>query len=288
MNAALILDLKKSRKYSIDERNEIQQYLVKITDALNELFEKRIVRELRFNGGDELQGLFSDPESAFLCLRMLSRTLYRIHYHAGIGIGEWTTVVNERDTFYQDGPVYHRARKAIDLAKKESDYTAMIVSDKECDPVLNAMLNGCYRLISSNSSYQNELAILLECRYPILHDYPFQYGAMSSLLEIIRNNNNITMKQRTHGNDTDIIETNKVINQKVILNESSIVEYIELNQKTDDVFFKNSHPYGAASELAEYTELTRQAVDKALRKANTYTERSLAIAIVKMLRQTEF
>lgn len=286
MTAALILDLQKSRSYSDKDRNNIQQYLILVTDILNEIFAERIEKKMRFNGGDEIQGLFKDQESAFLCLRMISRALHTIKYHAGIGIGEWTTIVEERDTFYQDGPVYHRARNAIDMAKKESDYTAMIVSETEHDPVLNAMLNSCYRLINSNSPYQNELAILLECRYPILQDYPFKTEALSEFLEIVKSNYGKTMDALSRFQDT-IIRAQEQMSKGFTLNES-MGKYIEINHPTDSVIFKYGHPYGAASELAEYTGLTRQAVDNALRKGNAYTERSVALAIIKQLRQINF
>ena len=283
MYAALILDLEKSKRYSNAMRNDIQQSLVKTADFLNGVFEKDILKELRFSGGDELQGLFRNPASAFLCLRMLWRVFHGIKFHAGIGIGEWTTIVENRDTYYQDGPVYHQARKAVELAKKESDCTAVIVSKTEYDPILNAMLNSCYRLIQGASSYQNELAILLECRYPIPQDYPLNLNVMAEFPEMAKsiyreNTASYTRIQNaiSKGMETGKSNTNSPI-QKL---SEPIKAYTDTSHSSDDILFQYSHPYGAASELSGYTGLTRQAVDNGLRKGDVYTERSIALAII--------
>lgn len=283
MYAALILDLEKSKRYSNAMRNDIQQSLVKTADFLNGVFEKDILKELRFSGGDELQGLFRNPASAFLCLRMLWRVFHEIKFHAGIGIGEWTTIVENRDTYYQDGPVYHQARKAVELAKKESDCTAVIVSKTEYDPILNAMLNSCYRLIQGASSYQNELAILLECRYPIPQDYPLNLNVMAEFPEMAKsiyreNTASYTRIQNaiSKGMETGKSNTNSPI-QKL---SEPIKAYTDTSHSSDDILFQYSHPYGAASELSGYTGLTRQAVDNGLRKGDVYTERSIALAII--------
>ena len=283
MYAALILDLEKSKRYSNAMRNDIQQSLVKTADFLNGVFEKDILKELRFSGGDELQGLFRNPASAFLCLRMLWRVFHEIKFHAGIGIGEWTTIVENRDTYYQDGPVYHQARKAVELAKKESDCTAVIVSKTEYDPILNAMLNSCYRLIQGASSYQNELAILLECRYPIPQDYPLNLNVMAEFPEMAKsiyreNTASYTRIQNaiSKGMGTGKSNTNSPI-QKL---SEPIKAYTDTSHSSDDILFQYSHPYGAASELSGYTGLTRQAVDNGLRKGDVYTERSIALAII--------
>ncbi len=282
MYAALILDLEKSKKYSLEMRNGIQQSLVRTSDYLNMVFKSDILKELRFNGGDELQGLFRNPTSAFLCLRMIWRALHGVKLHAGIGIGEWTTIVEDRDTYYQDGPVYHQARKAIELAKKETECNVIIISKTEYDPMLNAMLNSCYRFIQGASSYQNELAILLECRYPIPQNYQFDMKMLAEFPELAKNNYRIIKDPRSRIQDA----VSKGLQNSPIqrLNEP-IQAFTDTSHSSDDIIFQYSHPYGAASELTEYTGLARQAIDYGLRKGDAYTERSIALAIVKLFRR---
>lgn len=293
MVAVLTLDLRNSKMYHKEKRNEIQQYLIRVTDHLNLLFATGLLRSLRFSGGDELQGLFRNPDSAFLCLRMFQRMLRQIPFHAGIGIGEWTTVVDERDTFYQDGPVYHRARKAIDQSKKETDYTALICSGTERDPFLNALLNSCMRFMQRNSAYQNELAVLLECRFPIQPKLPLNPNMLEKTPSIIktapvRSQESFTpvqvlsLAEKNH--PFDYISDKKTASPLEAL-QKPITVLPETHSSSDNLIFRNGHPFRAASELAEYTGLKRQAVDSALRSSGTYIERSVALALVEALNE---
>ena len=84
---ALIVDLEKSRSYTPEVRNSIQNYILSVMRALNELYENSLAKEVEFSAGDEVQGLFFSPESAYLYLRMLSMLVFPVKVRAGIGIG---------------------------------------------------------------------------------------------------------------------------------------------------------------------------------------------------------
>ena len=62
----LIIDIEKSKKYSIDNRNQIQFYMDKYIRSLNMLFSKEFQCEVMFSAGDEVQGLFDNVISALL------------------------------------------------------------------------------------------------------------------------------------------------------------------------------------------------------------------------------
>ncbi|MBQ6160004.1 MAG: hypothetical protein IJK24_03545 [Oscillospiraceae bacterium] len=170
--AALMIDLKHSRRYAPEARQQIQQYMIRAAETANKLFRHVMLRELCFNGGDEVQALFVSPVWAYLCLRLLRRLLFPLELHAGIGAGEWTTQIEDKNTFYQDGTAYHRAREAIELAKRDNDNTALLMFGESGDEVFpsnrawNAMMNAGFCLTERNTAYQNELSLLLECMYP--------------------------------------------------------------------------------------------------------------------------
>ena len=63
--AALIIDLKKSRSYTKEDRNNIQHYIMDVIHLLNCLYCRELVREVDFSAGDEVQGLFLSPEAAY-------------------------------------------------------------------------------------------------------------------------------------------------------------------------------------------------------------------------------
>ena len=264
MVAALTLDLKNSQKYDLMRRNDLQRYLIDITDKLNLVFHGSLLRELRFNGGDEIQGLFQEPGNAFLCLRLFHRCLHKIPFHAGIGIGEWSTVIDNKDTFYQDGSAYHRARKAIELSKKEKEYTAVISSGTGRDPVLNAMLNSCFQLMAKSTESQNTLLLLFECCYPLQSSVQINLNALEKLLPVVFHDYRVS--------------------RTPVLSETAEAYIQDSDTSNDSLVFQDAHPFGAAKRLADIMGSTRQNIDKALYATNVYAERAAALALLFELR----
>ena len=287
MYCALTVDLKDSRKYPTESRNELQHYLISAAEALNQIFRPTLERELSFSGGDELQGLFIGPDAAFLCLRMLRRLLFPIPLHAGMGVGEWTTVIPERNTFYQDGPAFHRARAAIEQAKRETDYTALISLGSADSAGMNAMLNAVFALTEQNTAYQNELALLLECFYPILSEEGLYLTELNSIPALMRRRKGLAAffdeKERKRPNTVfDKVEREpdfRLRNAKQTWSEAW-----RENRPVQRESYPFAHPRGAASAIAEAAGLTRQAVDTALRASNVYAERALTLALLEMLK----
>ena len=278
MPAALTIDLKGSRKFDNQNRELIQYYLIEISDALNEIFQPSLLKNLRFNGGDELQGLFKGINEAYLCLRFFRRMLFPLEIYAGIGEGEWTTVVKERDTFYQDGSAYHNAREAIECAKREADYTALLSSKNINDIRWNAMMNAGFRFINRNTVFQNDLAILLECIFPIHRDGMMDFTRLLSLLDIIKIRNSISTLPKKAERNLQLLEDYN--------NDSNIWKEIDTkgqaNNNWTSLIYKYSHPYSAASIIAKLTGISRQSIDVALKASNVYVERAVAMALIDM------
>ena len=272
--AALMMDLKKSRVYTDEERSRIQYFLISISEQMNNLFMDSMYRKLRFNGGDEIQGLFVNSEAAFLCLRMFERVfaLCGIECRFGMGIGEWTTVIDSYDTFYQDGPVYHRARNAIDKTKRNADYKALICSASIRDRQINAMLD-CDLKLLYNSKFSNEMALLLEYLYPIGEINKNAFCTfISGSIEVI----NHYIQQRDQSR-----YITKAQNKSPLITVCDMEKIIGTIRQSEqeDLFYQYAHPFGAVSELAELTGLPRTRVSRGL-IANTYAERALALAII--------
>lgn len=59
--SVLMIDLKKSRSYSIQDRNNLQNSILNSIKILNEVFKNSIKKEVEFSAGDEIQGLFTSP-----------------------------------------------------------------------------------------------------------------------------------------------------------------------------------------------------------------------------------
>lgn len=81
--------MKRSRSYSVEDRNSIQNFIITVIEELNEVFSGSLAKNVEFSGGDEVQGLFLDPEAAYLYFRMFCMLIFPVEIRAGIGVGEW-------------------------------------------------------------------------------------------------------------------------------------------------------------------------------------------------------
>ena len=300
MAAALTVDLKDSRKMEPERRMRIQRYMVYAAKTLSRLYGRRMIRKFSFIGGDEMQGLLRSPADAYLCLRLLRRLLFPLELHAGIGVGEWETRVDAKNTYYQDGPAYHRAREAVELAKRDRDNGAILIFDEPDaaelrNPAWNAMMNAGFRLTERNTAYQNEIALLLECCYPIItgtqgpRPTPAKAAVPDDFKLLIR---------LMQSEEAEAVFGTEAPGEKrrpfAGVSPERWSEFVRYPEKTGWTkkseadptacrSYRQAHPYGAASTVAEAAGLTRQAVDRALRSANVYEERALAMALAEML-----
>ena len=74
--SVLMVDLKNSRSYNIKDRNNIQNSILSSINILNKIFKNSIEKEVEFSAGDEIQGLFISPQSAYLYYRLFFNTFF--------------------------------------------------------------------------------------------------------------------------------------------------------------------------------------------------------------------
>ena len=173
--AALIIDLKKSRSYTKEDRNHIQYYIMDVIHLLNRLYHRELVREVDFSAGDEVQGLFSSPEAAYLYYRMLSMWLHPVEIRAGIGVGDWDVQLDSKGTTGQDGPAYHKARYAIKHADDSEGYPVLFCSGSHSDVTINTIIGGAASIMAKQSVYQNQIMLITELLFPICNYYVRAY-----------------------------------------------------------------------------------------------------------------
>lgn len=167
--AALIIDIENSKKYIVEERNEIQNYIFFCIEQLNKLFGSNMRFDVTFSAGDELQGLFKDVTTAVLYFRLFEMLIKPVNIRAGIGIGEWTIKVKEGLSTQQDGPVYHRARKAVEEVHKMQLQNIRICSEND-DIIANHLLNASILLKRQQIYMQNMVFSIMEFLYPFVTD----------------------------------------------------------------------------------------------------------------------
>ena len=181
---SLIMDIEKSRRYSVEDRTELQKFISYSVDGLNELFKENIEYDVTFSAGDELQGLFNDVTVAVMYFRLFEMLVKPVKLRAGIGVGEWTIRIENGLSTQQDGPAYHRARYAIDEARKKSFQNIRIISDGD-DVMANHLINASGVLKDQQIYMQNASSVILELLCPFVkEDMNIDiYGIVRELLE---------------------------------------------------------------------------------------------------------
>ena len=257
--SALMIDLKNSRSYSIQDRNSIQNFILNSMTTLNKIFKNSIEKEVEFSAGDEIQGLFVSSQSAYLYYRLFSMLIFPVEIHCGIGLGTWDIKVDSASSTAQDGTVYHYARNAIDEAKKSLEYSVLFYSKNKNDIIINSLINATALLAFKHSEYQNKLMLLAEILYPIVSEDIINYKNLKEILKFVQfeKKENLTLDI-----DYPVISTQ--------LEKESF--YITEGKKR-----------GLSTQISKLLGVSRQSVEKAIKTGNIYELRNLTIAILKAM-----
>lgn len=191
---AFLADIKASRSADDGERLSMQNRLRTVIEKLNNIFEQEMFAPLVFSSGDSVQCLFKSASASIRCYLLFSTLFSPYSIRAGIGAGDINRKMLEEETKhgwinsnYLDGPAYHLARKAIDLAK-ELDARVLVFSSK-CNQsrIINNMLIEACEHRKRLSPSQEKLLTLCEYLNPILNEeesvsYSNSFPVLSSLL----------------------------------------------------------------------------------------------------------
>ena len=257
--SALMIDLKNSRSYSIQDRNSIQNSILKSINILNKIFKNSIEQEVEFSAGDEIQGLFLSPQSAYLYYRLFSMLIFPVEIHCGISLGTWDIKVESASSTAQDGTVYHYARNAIDEAKKSLEYSVLFYSKNKNDIIINSLINSNNLLAEKQSKYQNNLMLLAEILYPIANGDIIEYKELKELLKFIQ----FEKKKNL------IIDTEYPI--------------ISTQIKKENFYITEGKKRGLSTQISKLLGISRQSVEKAIKTGNIYELRNLTITVLKAM-----
>lgn len=115
--AALIGDIISSKEIPSDQRRSLQHRLQAHLRRLNADLTDSLEVDLQITGGDEIQGLFHRAPAIVDVYLEVWESLEDVRFVYGVGFGRVTTDLSERIVEI-DGPCFHRAREAMETAKK--------------------------------------------------------------------------------------------------------------------------------------------------------------------------
>lgn len=280
--AALIIDLKKSRDYTKEDRNFIQHYIMDTINLLNRLYHREIVREVDFSAGDEIQGLFASPEAAYLYYRMFSMWLYPVEVRAGIGVGGWDVQIDCKGTTSQDGPAYHNARYAIKNADDSEGYPILFFSGSRSDITINTIIGGTASIMAKQSVYQTQIMLMTELLFPICSYYgcAYDYITPHDIEQFLRE------KARFDHEVEKIVKTlpfDRIIGSMIEAIDPINAEDIQQETK---FYITSGKQRGIPTKLASIMDISRQTIEKTIKAGNIYTARNMAITAINEMTNT--
>lgn len=156
--AAVIGDIVDSRR--LPGRAALQARLERLVGLINERFQEDIAASFLVTLGDEFQGLLSRVGRVLDLTYAAELELHPVRIRFGVGVGRIDTSLRQV-ALGMDGPAFHRAREALEHAKKNR-LPLVFRSD---DPVVDAVVaNYCAlaaRVRAGWTPKQREVAQLL-------------------------------------------------------------------------------------------------------------------------------
>ena len=283
--AALIMDLRNSRSYSDSDRYLIQNHMIQAINFLNKAFYKNILRAVDFSAGDEIQGLFSTTESAYLFYRLFSIYLYPIKIRAGIGVGTWNLQISNRGTTSQDGQAYHYARHAINSTDDTEGYPALLYSNTQKDVVLNTIIGGASTISENLSVNQNQLFLATEILFPVYLDSEIEWP-LDLIEELLTEKSRFDHKVFQSNRDLPFDHIDLTLDQ-LEPERTHPKENFYKQLKQGAFFITSGKQRGIQSELANILAIKRQTVARSLDSGNIYIARNMALAALYDMKNIE-
>ena len=267
--SALIIDIKNSRKYEENDRGSIQNYIKESITLLNDLFRPALKFEIIFSGGDEVQGLFSNPSAAFLYYRLLNMIIHPVKTRAGLGIGSWDIKIIGGSSTEQDGSAYHNARNAINKDNEKDDYNLIVNSGDEDDIFVNTYLNASSLLMNLQTEKQSQLLLLIELLYPIIKSDSMDMDFLASLNDLIHKKTRYEYFSKN--------------NWTSIQNDDLAIQEIGSNYILNYTFNHIGRIKGLTNQLVKITGATRQNIEKTMKAGNVNQIREINIVTLKIM-----
>ena len=278
---ALVADITNSKKFSKNERKQIQIFIKMCLENLNSIFKPSIKFDVIFSAGDEFQGLFASPIAAFLYLRLLKMILSPVQIRCGIGVGKWDVRIPDGTSSEQDGSAYHNARIAISNAHDKSDYSVLLNSNSENDIFINALMNISFLFAKKQSTYQNELLLLTEMMFPLFSNEIIDIKSFPLMFKLL---NNKTDKDFYVGSKSKS-------GSKINLINSILPDFEPLNLLSSSILKKKliiseTWKKGYSTKIANITNTTRQNIDNIIKSGNIIEIRNIDATTLLLIDKT--
>jgi hypothetical protein len=161
---AVIGDIVRSRRLDSTTRNDVQVAFVQLMKELNQEFAESLLGKFTIALGDEFEALIRASAAS----ETIPDLIWRIEENfpkpvlrLGFGLGRIDTPISH-NVATLDGPAFHHAREAIEVAEKKKQLGGVFCGFGENhDPILNGIARVLHHQRSRWSRQQRNLAIVL-------------------------------------------------------------------------------------------------------------------------------
>ncbi len=112
---AIIGDIRHSRL--LPRRGSVQKRFAGSIEHINREFKNEIASAFLITLGDEFQGLLASPAASYRLVRRFQALMDPVPFSFGVGVGTLSTPL-KKQALGMDGEAFHRARAALERAKK--------------------------------------------------------------------------------------------------------------------------------------------------------------------------
>jgi len=125
----------------ISNRKNMQKIFADVLQEPSKIYSKTIISPLTLTIGDEFQAVLSNAENLFQMMNLIEHRMRKISLRYGLGVGEIDTEINHQSAIGMDGPAFHFARQAVELARKEGKTYYFKCKNKSVEERINVLLN---------------------------------------------------------------------------------------------------------------------------------------------------
>ena len=136
----IIGDVSGSKQLSGLDRYQTQLFVKSAVVQINEQFQDAIEAPMTITKGDEFQGLIDTPAHTYEIIHALQKMVFPIRIRYGIGIGNIYRMGGVLP-IEMDGPAFHHANKALNLAKKRKTGLWLISENESTDKLINIIFS---------------------------------------------------------------------------------------------------------------------------------------------------
>lgn len=162
----IVADIKASRKMRADERYEGQLFLKSAIIQVNETYASAIEAPFMITKGDEIQGVLCRLADVNRIMLKLERLIFPLTVRFGLGFGP-IQKMGSSIPIEMDGPAFHRASQALDVAKKKKLAVYVNTGNRDFDTSVNTI----YQLVYAIKRRWSDISFERYWRYKELGTY---------------------------------------------------------------------------------------------------------------------